>query len=259
MSKSVTNLMVGRLVQQGEVALSDDHLRPEWTDERADITIDQLLRMTSGLEWDETYDLGTPITQMLYREPRHGRATSPSQPSAHDPGTYQQYSSGSHHPALRDPGRAAPGRMPTCPASELFAPLGLSSAVLEPDAVGHAGVQLLLWATPRDWAAVGQFALQDGVWNGERLLPEGWMAESTTAIDVDDRGGARAAYGAGWWLNTEPDGDSRRAEPSRGRLLRRGSRRSVDRSWCPRRTWSWSASGSAPRSTTWVPCSWRPT
>ena len=50
MSKSVTSLLLGRLVQQGLVSLSDDHLRPEWTDERASITIEDLLRMRSGLE-----------------------------------------------------------------------------------------------------------------------------------------------------------------------------------------------------------------
>ncbi len=76
MTKSVTNLMVGRLVQAGEVSLDDDHLRPEWTDERGSITVRQLMQMTSGLAWDETYDLGTPITKMLYTEPDMAR-TSP--------------------------------------------------------------------------------------------------------------------------------------------------------------------------------------
>ncbi len=94
MTKSVTNLLVGRLVQEGAISLDDDHLRPEWTDERAAITVEQLLRMTSGLRWDETYDLGTPITRMLYLERDMGDYVA-SHPLAHDPGTYQQYSSGS--------------------------------------------------------------------------------------------------------------------------------------------------------------------
>jgi CubicO group peptidase (beta-lactamase class C family) len=207
MTKSVTNLLVGRLVQQGTVALDDDHLRPEWTDERADITVEELLRMTSGLAWDETYDLGTPITQMLYAEPDMGGYVA-SQEAAHTPGTYQQYSSGSTTllcAILTD--RTGVGA--DLPRQQLFAPLGLESAVLEPDATGTPVCSSYLWATPRDWAAVGQFALQDGEWNGERLLPDGWMELSTTAVDVETE---EDGYGAGWWVNARPDGSL--VEPS---------------------------------------------
>ena len=74
--------------------------------------------------------------------------------------------------------------MRTSPASCSSAPLGLTSAVLEPDAAGTPVCSSYLWATPRDWAALGQFALDDGVWNGQRLLPDGWRAGSTKAVDV---------------------------------------------------------------------------
>ena len=213
MSKSVTNLLVGRLVQEGVVKLGDDHLRPEWTDERSGITIDDLLRMTGGLKWDETYDLGTPITQMLYDEPDMASFVA-SQPAAHAPGTYQQYSSGSTTLLCSVLGdkvyQAHHGHQPhqahkaaDLPRRDVFAPLGLSSAVMEPDASGTPVCSSYMWATPRDWAAVGQFALQDGVWHGERLLPRGWMRRSTKAVDVetDSKG-----YAAGWWANKMPDG-----------------------------------------------------
>ncbi len=108
MTKSVTNLLVGRLVQQGKVALDDDHLHPEWTDERADITVEDLLRMTSGLAWDETYDLGTPITQMLYAEPDMGGYVA-SQEAAHAHGELPGDSSGSTTLAVR-PHRATLAR-----------------------------------------------------------------------------------------------------------------------------------------------------
>lgn len=201
MAKSVTNLLIGRLVAEEKVALSDDHLRPEWTDQRADITVQHLLQMTSGLAWDETYDLGTPITRMLYLEPDMGDYVA-AQPLAHSPGTYQQYSSGSIT-LLCDILLARTGGDANLPRSALFAPLGLSSAVLEPDASGTPVCSSYLWATPRDWAAIGQLALQDGSWAGAPLLPPGWMAKSTTAIDVqtEDPG-----YAAGWWANQLPDG-----------------------------------------------------
>jgi len=184
MSKSVTDLLVGRLVQEGEVSLDDDHLRPEWDgDRRATITVRQLLQMTSGLAWDETYALNTPITRMLYLEHDMGGYAA-AQELAHDPGTYRQYSSGSTT-LLCSVLAARTGLGANLPRDLLFGPLGLSSAVLEPDAAGTPVCSSYLWATPRDWAAVGQFALDDGVWNGQRLVPAGWLAESTKAVAVN--------------------------------------------------------------------------
>ena len=206
MSKSVASLLAGRLVHEGDLSVDDAALREEWgaagTDDRADITVEHLLRMTSGLSWDETYDLGTPITQMLYAEPDMAAYVA-ARESAHDPGTYQQYSSGSTNLLCAVMNEAA-GVRADLPRRELFAQLGLSSAVLEPDASGTPVCSSYMWATPRDWAAVGQFALQDGVWDGERLLPEGWMDWSTSVVDVDET--EDPAYAAGWWANELADG-----------------------------------------------------
>ncbi len=202
MSKSVASLMLGVLVERGEVALDDDHLRPEWTDERADITVEQLVRMTSGIEWDETYDLGTPITQMLYLEPDMAGYVA-SLPLAHEPGTVQQYSSGSTN-LLCSVLAERTGLGADLPRQLLLGPLGMSSAVFEPDASGLPVCSSYLWATPRDWAAIGWFAEQGGVWGGERLLPDDWMAQSVTVDPVestDDPG-----YGMGWRTNRLPDG-----------------------------------------------------
>lgn len=202
MSKSVTNLLVGRLVQEGKVRLTDSGLRPEWTDDRASITVDQLLRMTSGLSWDETYDLGTPITQMLYGEPDMGAYVA-GRPLAHAPGTYQQYSSGSTTLlcAVLD---AKTGGDANTVRREVFAPLGLGTAVLEPDASGTPVCSSYLWASPRDWLRIGRFALDDGVVDGRRLLPEGWMAASTRVEQVATT--EEVGYAAGWWANRLADG-----------------------------------------------------
>ncbi len=205
MTKSVTNLLVGRLVAQGRVAVDDDGLRPGWTDGRADITVDQLMRMTSGLEWDETYALGTPITRMLYLEPDMGDYVA-SQPLAHEPGTHLQYSSGSTT-LLCDILLDRTGGDANLPRTELFGPLGLSSFVLEPDASGTPVCSSYGWATPRDWAALGQLALDDGVVSGQRLLPSGWMRQSTTVTEAEETEEDQA-YGAGWWLNRRPDGSA---------------------------------------------------
>ncbi len=201
MAKSVTNLMLGRLVAQGRVSITDDHLRPEWTDERAKITIEQLQRMTSGLRWNEDYDLGTPITEMLYLQPDMAGYVA-GLPLAHPPGSYQQYSSGSTN-LLCAVLRARAGAGPELPRAQLFEPLGLASAVWEPDAAGTPVCSSYLWATPRDWASIGQFALQGGQWGGQQLLPGDWMQRSTTVLPW---AGEETGYAAGWWANRLPDG-----------------------------------------------------
>lgn len=202
MAKSVTNLLVGRLATEGVVAVTDTGLRSEWTDNRSTISIDQLMRMTSGLEWDETYALGTPVTRMLYREKDMG-AYAASLPERHEPGSYQQYSSGSTN-ILCSVLTERTGVRADLPRQQLFTKLGLSSAIWEPDATGNPVCSSYLWATPRDWAVIGQFALQGGQWDGEELLPPGWMTSSTTAARVGTT--EEPGYAAGWWANKTPDG-----------------------------------------------------
>ena len=203
MAKSVTSLLLGRLVLQQRIAVDDTGLRPEWTDGRKDISVDELLRMTSGLTWDETYALGTPITQMLYDEPDMARFAA-SQPLAHQPGTYQQYSSGSTNILCSVLTGLADTPDADLPRQQLFAPLGLTSATWEADATGNPVCSSYLWATPRDWATIGEFALQDGVWAGERMLPEGWMAQTTTVTPVERS--EEQGYAGGWWVNRQADG-----------------------------------------------------
>ena len=202
MSKSVTSLVLGRMVQQGKVALTDNHLRPEWTDERASITVQDLLRMRSGLAWDETYDLGTPITEMLYNQPDMAAFVA-GRKLAHPVGTVQQYSSGSTT-LLCSVLNSKVNLGADLPRRELLAQLGVSSAVWEADAVGTPVCSSYLWATARDWAAIGQFALADGVWNGKRLLPQGWLKETTTTLPIANREDPN--YAGGWWTNLTPEG-----------------------------------------------------
>jgi CubicO group peptidase (beta-lactamase class C family) len=202
MAKSATSLLTGVLVAQGKVSLADDRLRPEWTDERARISVEDLLRMRSGLAWDESYDLGTTITAMLYDQPDMASFVA-SQPLAHPVATVQQYSSGSTN-LLCGVLRTRTGQGADLPRKELLAPLGLSSAVWETDATGTAVCSSYLWATPRDWAALGQFALADGVWNGRRLLPDGWMRQTTTTITPPSAEDPN--YAAGWWTNLTAGG-----------------------------------------------------
>lgn len=201
MAKSVTNAMVGRLVTDGSMAVAESGLLSAWQDERADITVEDLLHMTSGLTWDETYDLGTQITEMLYLAEDMG-AYAAQQPLEHDPGSYQEYSSGTTN-ILCDVLHERTGMGADMAHQLVFQPLGMSSAVLEPDADGDLVCSSYLWATARDWARFGLWFAQEGEWEGEQLLSPDWIDYSTTPVDVE---GEEVGHAAHWWTNQLVDG-----------------------------------------------------
>lgn len=205
MSKSVANAAIGRLIGDGVLSLSDDALVSEWEDdERRNITVEHLLHMAGGLEFEEIYDVGTTATEMLFT-PGSTAAVAAVQPLIADPGTHWSYSSGTSNilcEVARDTaGLAGPDMMDAL----VFEPLGMASAVMEPDATGLPVCSSFTYATALDWARLGQLYLQDGVWAGERLLPEGWVDFTTTPVALDNE----LPYGAHWWLNSGTDGQRR--------------------------------------------------
>ncbi len=204
MAKSVANAIVGRLVHEGLLDVSDDDLLPQWADDdRAAITVEHLLSMTDGLAFEEVYDPDTDATRMLFR-PGSAGGYAADQPLVAEPGTRWAYSSGTTN-ILCDVAQAASGSGPELADELVFGPLGLRSAVLEADADGGLVCSSFLYATARDWARFGQWFLQDGVWDGERLLPEGWVEASTTPVEVP----TEHPYGWRWWLNEGADGKLR--------------------------------------------------
>jgi CubicO group peptidase (beta-lactamase class C family) len=206
MTKSVTNALVGILVGQGRLDLHAPAPVPEWQgadDPRAAVTLDQLLRMASGLDFDETYgDPGADVQQMLFRRPS-AAAFAAAMPLRSPPGSEWYYSSGTSNVVsriVRDTVEAAGEDYWSFPRRALFGPLGMTSATLEPDASGTFVGSSFCFATPRDWARLGLLYLRDGVHDGERILPAGWVEYSTTPTP-----GSNGRYGAHFWLNAEPD------------------------------------------------------
>jgi CubicO group peptidase (beta-lactamase class C family) len=86
---------------------------------------------------------------------------------------------------------------------ELFDKIGMYSAILEPDSSGTFVGSSYAYATPRDWARFGLLYFNNGVWQGERILPEGWVEYTTTPTPKAPRG----EYGAHFWLNAGSVGD----------------------------------------------------
>lgn len=201
-TKSVINALVGILVKQGKLSLDRKKLIPEWSgrgDPRSEITLDQMLRMSSGLEFDETAGaLVTDLTKMLLRE-RDVSAYALAKPLLHPPNTHWYYSSGTTNIISSIIRKAAGGtaHLITLMQNELFKPLGINRAIIEPDATGNLIGSSFMYATAREWAAFGQLYLQDGEWNGRRILPEGWVQYSATPTLT----AAKGQYGAHFWTN----------------------------------------------------------
>ena len=215
MAKSVTNALVGILVGEGRLAIDEPAPVPEWRadadDPRAAITLDQLLRMSSGLAWEERYGpLGAGSDMLFVDESCASLAVA--QPLEATPGSVFEYSSGSANIVariIRDqfPDRASQLRFF---AEALLGPLGLTTAVLELDPSGTFIGSSFALMSGRDWARLGQLYLDDGVWQGRRILPEGWVAYSRTPA----RAAARGEYGALFQTNAgAPDDPSDRRLP----------------------------------------------
>jgi len=200
MTKTMMNALVGVLVREGRLQLDRPVPIPEWQDAgdpRRAITLDHLLRMSSGLEFDESaWNPVSDVTVMLLAAPDAGRYAA-SKRSVAAPGTVWQYSSGTTNiisRAIRIAiGEAEYARLPR---RALFDPLQMSSAVIETDPSGTFVGSSFGYATARDWARLGMLYVNDGVWDGARILPEGWVAYTRTPAPADPL----QRYGAHVWL-----------------------------------------------------------
>jgi CubicO group peptidase (beta-lactamase class C family) len=208
MTKGAMNALIGLRVKDGKLAVADQALLPEWRgqgDSRGDISLDDLLRMSSGLAFDESYDDPlADVTEMLFVTGDMAKFAASKQ-LLHRPGSYWDYSSGTSVllAAILRGTFAAEDDYLRFPRERLFGPLGMRSAVLETDASGTFVGSSLLYGSARDFARLGLLFLHDGVWQGERLLPEDWVAYSLTPTKAapDD------SYGAQMWLKLpESDG-----------------------------------------------------
>ncbi|HKZ05101.1 MAG TPA: serine hydrolase [Methylomirabilota bacterium] len=202
MTKSVVNALVGILVREGRLALDEPFRVPEWStpgDPRRAITLRQLLQMSDGLRFSETYGnpLGDVLTMLFGTGDAAGFAAGKRLAAA--PGTRWSYASGATNIIARGLRLAVGGSDEdylAFPRRALFEPLGMTSAVMEPDAAGDYVGSSFMFATARDWARFGRLYLQDGVWEGRRLLPEGWVAFSVKPAPAAPGG----VYGAHFWL-----------------------------------------------------------
>lgn len=203
MTKSVTNALIGLLVQDGKLNLDAPAPLQEWQkDARRNITLRQLLQMTSGLAFEEDYGKVSDATKMLFTAPNAG-AVALASPLAHEPGQVWYYSSGTTNILQTIIRRQFPdlATYQAFPYQRLFQKIGMSSALMEPDPAGNFIGSSFMYATARDWARFGQLYLQDGVWGGERLLPPGWVEFSSTPTAA-----SAGDYAAQFWTTLRQEG-----------------------------------------------------
>ncbi len=204
MAKSMLHAVAGMLVGDGRLDIDAPAAVPEWAaagDPRHAITLGHLLAMRDGLAFVEDYvdERVSDVIEMLFGTGQADVAHfAADRPLAAPPGERFNYSSGTSNIISSVVARlVGPG-----PSYErflrerLFAPLGMHSATPELDAAGTWVASSYLRATARDFARFGLLYLRDGVWDGTRLLPQGWVDYGRTMQSYDPEDGP---YGAHWW------------------------------------------------------------
>ncbi len=199
MTKSVMNALIGILVMEGKLTLDAPAPILAWQqDNRKNITLNHLLQANSGLSWSESYFIPTSDFHNMFIRSDDKAAYAISRKLKYNPNEHFEYSSGtanilSHiiRQTVKDENYFR------FPYEKLFYKLGMNTAILEPDASGTFVGSSYGFASARDWARFGLLYLNDGEYNGERILPEGWVHYTTKPAPNTTKG----EYGAQWWLN----------------------------------------------------------
>ena len=212
MGKSLTATLMGILIQRGVYDLWQPAPVPEWqgeADPRAEIRIADILRMSSGLRFrspsDPDFDPaeGYPDHLYVYTGSVNSFEWAATRPQQWPPNTVGRYRNSdpvliNYLIRLAVEGRGE--NYHSFPQRALFDKLGIRNMVLETDPYGNFLLQGYEFGTGRDWARLGNLYLQDGVWNGERILPEGYAEFVSTVAPAWEADG-RPVYGGFFWIN----------------------------------------------------------
>ena len=198
MAKSFTNSLAGIMVKDGKWDVNQPMNIPEWqTDDRKKITYNNLMQAESGLLWNEDYGNRSDVTVMLYCENDLARYVF-DRPLEAPVGTKWIYSSGNPNVVTYQVRQTigSDREYYEFPYTRLFNKIGMPNAIFEVDASGNFVGSSYIYATTRDFARYGLMLMQDGIFNGERILPEGWVNYCTSPNNQSN-----GEYGSLFWLN----------------------------------------------------------
>jgi CubicO group peptidase (beta-lactamase class C family) len=200
MTKSVLATLYGILEFQGKINLNIPAPIASWQDdERKDITLNHLLRMQSGLAWDEDYSGISDVTRMLFLDADMTLAQEKKEVLA-QPTEIWNYSSGTSNllsGILRNQFETHQEYL-DFPYKALIDKIGMHSMLIEADMMGNYVGSSYGWATTRDWAKFGILYLNKGNWDREQLFNSDWVDYITTPTAHSD-----GTYGGHFWLNAE--------------------------------------------------------
>ncbi len=211
MGKSLTATLVGLEIQRGTFRLDDPAPVPAWRrpgDPRGRIRVRDVMQMSSGLSFTGQDDRHLdPTTQyhdhfFIYAGAVNAFAYATSSPVEFAPGVVGRYRNSDPMTLgslVRQAVEARGEDYLTHPQRALFDRIGIRRQVLEPDPWGNFLLSGYDYGTARNWARLGMLYLQDGVWNGQRLLPEGFA----TFVSTPAPAWKRKEYGGQFWVNGE--------------------------------------------------------
>jgi CubicO group peptidase (beta-lactamase class C family) len=198
MTKSVLATLYGILEYRGKIDLDKSAPIEAWrNDDRKNITLDHLLRMQSGLAWDEDYSSISDVTKMLFLDSDMTQAQADNE-AVGKPGQVWNYSSGTSNllsGILRKQFNTHQAYL-DFPYSALIDRIGMHSMLIETDIEGNFVGSSYAWASTRDWTKFGLLYLNGGSWNGEQLFDQEWIDYIRKPTDGSD-----SDYGAHFWLN----------------------------------------------------------
>jgi CubicO group peptidase (beta-lactamase class C family) len=209
MGKSLTATLIGRMIQEGYFDLDDPAPVEAWSqqgDPRGAIRIRDLLNMSSGLRFmahrDPEVDSYTGYLDhfYIYTGAVDAFGYSYNRPLQYAPGSTGRYRNCDPLALgyiMRTQLEARGLSYHLYPQQELFDKIGIREQVLETDPYGNFLMSGYDYGTVRNWARIGMLYLQDGVWNGERLLPEGF----TRFVSTPAPGWEEPEYGGMFWVN----------------------------------------------------------
>jgi CubicO group peptidase (beta-lactamase class C family) len=207
MGKSITGTLIGRLIQQGVLKLEDPAPVPNWRktpgDPRAKIRVMDLMRMSSGLRFSRgsPEDLpGYHDHDLIYTGALDAFEFVTTRPPQFPPNTMGRYRNTDPLTLgliIRDAVRRRGEDYLTFPQRDLFDRIGIRRQVLETDPYGNFLLSGYDYGTGRNWARLGLLYVNDGVWMGKRLLPEGFVKFVSTPAPA----WADSSYGGMVWVN----------------------------------------------------------
>jgi CubicO group peptidase (beta-lactamase class C family) len=200
MTKSILATLYGILANRGQIDIDRPTKWEEWqVDERNLITYNDLLRMQSGLEWDEDYSGISDVTRMLFLEDDMGGAQAAKNVIA-PPAELWNYSSGTTNllsKMLRNRFESYQDYL-NFPYRELIDRIGMHTMLIETDMAGNFVGSSYGWASTGDWAKFGLLYLNKGDWQGQKIFASDWVDYITKPTAHSE-----GKYGAHFWLNAQ--------------------------------------------------------